>query len=160
MPGPIAGRVVGVIADAGSDLAGIAKLRKALAAQGAVRAWSSPRSAGRSSSGAPHARSSTGRSLTTRSIEFDAVVVAGGTAPAGRHQAHRAAAGGVPARKAIGAWGDGEQALLTADIDTTAPGILLGDTMVAAYTTELVRAIGLHRVWERTPQVMNGPGAA
>ena len=36
-PGPIAGRKIGIIADAGSDLAGIDKLRKAAAKLGAIR---------------------------------------------------------------------------------------------------------------------------
>jgi len=35
-PGPIAGRVIGVVATPGADLAGIAALRRALAARGAV----------------------------------------------------------------------------------------------------------------------------
>ena len=35
-PGPIAGRKIGVIADAGADLAGIGKLRKAAAKLGAT----------------------------------------------------------------------------------------------------------------------------
>ena len=75
VPGPIDGRKIGVIADEKSDLAGIAKLRRALSNLGAellVIAPSEERWVG-----APTACLSTGRFSTCRSIEFDAVVVAG-----------------------------------------------------------------------------------
>jgi len=54
----------------------------------------------------------------------------------------------------IGAWGDGVEAPRTAGIDTTAPGVLLGESVVAAYTKQLVAAVGLHRAWDRAPLVM------
>jgi catalase len=39
--------------------------------------------------------------------------------------------------------------LTAAGIDTTAPGILLADTIAKPYTAALFAAIGLHRVWDR-----------
>ena len=78
-PGRIDGRKIGIIADAGSDLAGVAKLVKATAALGVTALVVAPvggvLKAGRRSV-------TVDRTLaTTRSIEFDALVVAAGTAP-------------------------------------------------------------------------------
>jgi catalase len=87
--------------------------------------------------------------LTTRSIEYDALVVAAGnpllqdirlTVLLGELFRHC---------KAIGAWGDGDQVLTTAGIDLTAPGIVLGETVAKPYTTDLFAAVGLHRAWDR-----------
>ena len=76
-PGPIAGRKVGIVADDGSDLAGVGKLIKALTAQGVVPLLIAPHGgqlkAGRRSELVERTY------LTARSIEFDAIVVAGGT---------------------------------------------------------------------------------
>ena len=94
-PGRIAGRKIGVIADAGSDLAGIAKLVKATAALGVTALVIAP-VGGLLKSG--RRTVTVDRTLATaRSIEFDALVVAGGTTPTRRHQARRAAARGLPA---------------------------------------------------------------
>ncbi|RZU15630.1 catalase [Kribbella rubisoli] len=147
-PGPIAGRVIGVIADDGADLAGITKLRRAVEAKGAVLRLVAPSGGtikrGRSSQ--PVERTF----LTTRSIEYDAVVVAAGnptltdprlTVLLGELFRHC---------KVIAAWGDGVDVLTAAGIDTTAPGIVLGDTIAKPYTTELVAAVGLHRAWDRS----------
>jgi catalase len=80
-PGPIAGRKIGVIADAGADLAGIGKLRKAAAKQGASVLVIAP-TGGALAHGAR--QEPVGRHLlTARSVEFDALVVAGGTTPSG-----------------------------------------------------------------------------
>src|ERR1700678_158786 len=78
-PGPIAGRKIGLIADAGSDLVGIAKLAQALEKAGATALVIAP-VGGVLGSGAR--KQTVDRTLlTTRSVEFDALVVAGGTAP-------------------------------------------------------------------------------
>ncbi len=104
-PGPVAGRKVAVIADAGSDLAGIAALTKSLARQG-VTALVTAAVGGTLKSGR--------RSVvvdrtfaTTRSIEFDAAIVAAGTSVDRRHQTGRDAAGVVPALQTprrVGRW--------------------------------------------------------
>jgi catalase len=145
-PGPIAGRVVGVVASPGADIAGIAKLRKAVEGQGAVlRVIAEVGGV----LGKGRGKEVVERTLpATRSVEFDAVLIAHGTTvfdprlavllqEAFRHC------------KVLGAWGDGADLLRSAGIDTTAPGVLLADTMVKPYPTELVTAIGLHRVWDR-----------
>ena len=81
----------------------------------ARRSWSSRRSAA-SSSEARTSLTVDRTLLTTRSIEFDAVVVAGRHHPDQRHQAGLAAAGGVPALKTVGAWGDATAILEAAGI--------------------------------------------
>src|SRR6202050_4131212 len=69
-PGPIAGRKIGVIADAGSDLAGIGKVRKAAAKLGASVLVIAP-SGGVLGSGT-HTETADRTLLTARSVEFDA----------------------------------------------------------------------------------------
>ena len=81
VPGPIAGRKIGVIADSGADLAGLAKVRKAAEKLGASVLVVAP------AGGVLHHRTHTETVdrtlLTTRSVEFDAVVVRRG------HDTHR-----------------------------------------------------------------------
>ncbi|WP_405060339.1 catalase [Kribbella sp. NBC_01505] len=146
-PGPITGRVIGVIGADGADLAGITKLRRAVEAQGAVLRLVAP-------VGGEVKRARTRQTvertfLTTRSIEYDAVIVAAGipsltdaklTVLLGELFRHC---------KVIGAWGDGVEVLTAAGIDVTAPGIVLGETIAKPYTTELFAAVGLHRSWDR-----------
>ncbi|MDT5327727.1 MAG: catalase, partial [Mycobacterium sp.] len=56
--------------------------------------------------------------------------------------------------KPLGAWGDGAAVLEAAGIDRAAPGILVGDGSDKAFSSDLVAALGLHRVWERAGAVM------
>ncbi|WP_328324810.1 hypothetical protein OHA70_34230 [Kribbella sp. NBC_00382] len=42
----------------------------------------------------------------------------------------------------------------TTHIDTTAPGILLGESIAKPFTTDLINQLGLHRAWDRAQQVM------
>ena len=151
-PGPIAGRKVGVIADAGSDLSGISKLRKVLDRYGATLHVIAP-------VGGVLAR---GRSkqivertlLTVRSIEFDALVVAGGTTSSGDIKLTLLLQEAYRHCKPIAAWGDGTQVLADAGIATDAPGVSVSDDSDRAFANELVAAVGLHRVWERAALVM------
>jgi catalase len=52
--------------------------------------------------------------------------------------------------KVIGGWGDGDQVLTAAGIDTTAPGVILAEMVAKPYTIELFGAVGLHRAWDRS----------
>lgn len=63
-------------------------------------------------------------------------------------------AAGTPRCSARGA--TPEHAARAAGLDTTAPGVLVTDTMTTAYTKQLIAAAGLHRVWERAPLVTTG----
>ena len=92
--------------------------------------------------------------LTARSIEFDAVVVAAGTAPADDIKLVLLLQEAFRHCKAVGAWGDGAAVLEAAGIDLDGPGVLVSDSVDKSFVDGLTRAVGLHRVWERAIDVM------
>jgi catalase len=153
-PGPITGRIIGVVALPGADLGGIGKLRRAVEAQGAILRVLAPVGGVLKKGRAEQIVERT--FLTARSIEFDAVVVAGGTAGLRDVKLTVLLQEAFRHCKALAAWGDGAQVLADAGIDTTAPGILLAEAVAKPFTTELVEALGLHRVWARAEHVMSG----
>ena len=150
-PGPIAGRVVGVIAGPGADLKGIAALRKALASKGAVLRVVSP--VGGELKAGRRTEIVERTFVATRSVEYDAVVVAAGVP--GLHDIKLSVLLQEAFRhcKAMGAWGDGAAVLEAAGIDPTAPGVLLADAADASFAKGLQAALGLHRAWERADLV-------
>jgi catalase len=150
-PGPIAGRVVGVVAGPDSDLAGIAKLRKALAKEGATLRVIAETGGKLANGGATETVDRT--LLTTRSIEYDAIIV--GTAlrdprltllltEANRHL------------KTLGCWGDGDQVLGAAGIDISAPGVVTAAKPTPGFLAELIAGIRMHRVWDRATNTTAG----
>ncbi|GAA3173313.1 catalase CatB [Blastococcus jejuensis] len=150
-PFPITGRIVGVVAGDGADLKGVAKLREALEAEGALLRVIAPHGG----------RISTGRDVeivertfaTARSIEFDAVVVADGAPQDGDVRGLVLLQEAFRHLKALGAWGDGAALLAAAGIDAAAPGVLVGKKPGAKLTAGLVAALGAHRAWDRAPLV-------
>jgi catalase len=153
VPGPIAGRKVGVVADAGADLAGVASLAKALLKKGARALVIAP-SGGVLKAGR-RAVTVDRTFLTARSIEFDAVVVAAGVDPqhAGDIKSVILLQEAYRHSKPVGAWGD-PAALLGAGIPLDGPGVITGDDPGSTFLTELVALLGKHRVWDRAPAVM------
>ena len=151
-PGPITGRVVGVVATPGADLSGVNKLRKALQAQGAVLRVISP--AGGELTKGRSAVVVDRTLLTTRSIEYDAVLVADGTAGLVDVKLTVLLQEVFRHCKPLGGWGDADQVLRDAGIDVAAPGVLLADQVDKDATTALIAALGLHRVWDRASLVM------
>jgi catalase len=151
-PGPIDGRKVGIIADAGSDLAGVSKLVKAAAALGVTALVIAPvggvLKAGRRTV-------TVDRTLAAvRSIEFDALAVAGGTTPTGDIKLVVLLQEAFRHCKAIAAWGDGAAVLKSARISSRGPGVEVADEVDKAFTANLAAALGLHRAWDRAPKVM------
>jgi catalase len=151
-PGPIAGRKVGVIADAGADLTGIAKLRRALAKLGAAVLVIAP--VGGTLTNGTEELVVDRTLLTTRSIEFDALLVAGETEPTNDiklvillQEAYRHC-------KALGAWGTGSAVLEDAGIPLDSDGMVIGKTVAKAFIDELVASVGLHRAWGRAEAIM------
>ncbi len=151
-PGPIAGRKIGVIADSGSDLSGIDKLRTAAQGRGATVHVIS--AVGGVLGKAAHTQIIERTYLTVRSIEFDAFVVAGGTAPSTDIKLIVLLQEAFRHCKAIGAWGDGIALLEQAGIGTADAGVVVGETAVKAFNDALLDAVGLHRAWDRAPAVM------
>jgi catalase len=151
-PGRIDGRKIGIIADAGSDLAGIAKLVKATAALGVTALVIAP-VGGVLKSGR---RSITvDRTLATaRSIEFDALVVADGTTPTGDIKLVVLLQEAFRHCKAIAAWGDGGAVLKSARISAKDAGVEVAEDVDKTFTANLAAALGLHRAWDRAAKVM------
>jgi catalase len=108
--------------------------------------------------------------LTARSVEFDALLLAGSPAPGADALPARDAKAGAPGgavdprvilmiqecyrhAKAIGAWGNGRAALEAAGY-TSGPGIVLADEP-AQILEKMARLLAAHRVWERFPATVS-----
>ncbi|WP_028463709.1 catalase [Nocardia sp. 348MFTsu5.1] len=152
-PGPISGRKIGVIADQNSDLTGIEKLRTAAERHGATVHVIAP--VGGVLGKAARRQVVERTFLTVRSIEFDALVVAAGTAPSSDIKVVLLLQEAFRHCKALGAWGDGVAMLEASGIGADAPGVVIGSTAVKAFHDEMLAAIGLHRAWDRAPAVMS-----
>jgi catalase len=152
-PFPIAGRIVGVVAGPGADLKGIAKLRTALEAEGALLRVIAPH--GGQLTDGTDVEIVERTFATGRSIEFDAIVVADGAPKDGDFRAVTMLQEAYRHLKGIGAWGDGVEVLRAAGIDPETPGVITGAKANAAMAAETVAALGMHRAWDRTPLVTN-----
>jgi catalase len=152
VPGPVLGRLVGVVVTDGADLSGVAKLKAALEKQGAQLLVV-----------APHGGTVTrGRAsvvvdrtfVTVRSIELDAVVVADGAGALTDVKVRQLLDEAYRHSKAVGAWGDGVHLLEAAGVDLERPGVLVSDSASAASRKELLTALGRHRAWDRFPELL------
>ncbi|SEO76924.1 catalase [Trujillonella endophytica] len=152
-PFPIDGRIVGVVAGPGADLKGIAKLRTALEAEGALLRVIAPH--GGQLVDGKDVEIVERTFATGRSIEFDAIVVADGAPKDGDFRAVTMLQEAFRHLKGIGAWGDGVEVLRAAGIDPEAPGVITGPKATAAMAAETIAALGMHRAWDRTPLVSN-----
>ena len=157
---PTDGRVIGIVVDPEGDLSGLDEVRAAVTAASMVPLVIAP-AGGKLPDGTTVQRTF----AATRSVEYDAVLVAGSPVPGADALVVRdskAGEDGAPAldprvvlllqecfrhAKAIGAWGAGVSALETAGV-AGAPGVLTG-TDPAAVFAELHTALGAHRVWDR-----------
>jgi catalase len=143
---------VGVIADAGADLAGIAKLRKAAEKLGAS-VLVIARAGGVLGDGSREVVVER-TLLTARSVEFDAIVIAGGTTPVSDIKLVLLLQEAFRHLKVLGAWGDGTAVLEAAGITADSPGVVTAGTAAKSFTDQLAAAVGLHRVWDRAGNVM------
>ncbi|MFI0858674.1 catalase [Streptomyces smyrnaeus] len=164
---PTAGRVIGIVADENSDLAALATLRATIGDQGMVPLVI-----------APHGGELTGEGgsvviqrtfANARSVEFDAVLIAGapGTgkdaygardAKAGLHTG----SGGIDPRvllliseafrhaKALGAWSDGADVLAAAGCPQDAAGVVVADDPRSVFE-RITGLLAEHRAWDRFP---------
>jgi catalase len=144
--GPIAGRVIGVLVADGSDAAGVAALRKALAAVGAAVHVI-----------APHGGEVPGRGRSTMvadatvfnadSVVYDALVVADGTAELDPKSAMMLQEA-YRHHKVLAAWGTGVDALAANGIEA-GPGVVVAAKAAREFTQALIETAGWHRIWER-----------
>ncbi|GAA4851159.1 catalase CatB [Luteimicrobium xylanilyticum] len=149
-PGRVDGRVVGVLATDGADLEVAGALVDVLDPEHVVVRVVADH--GGTVSGAGGAGLAVDRTLpTTRSIEYDAVVVPPGVAGTALAADGRVAVLLQEAYrhgKAIAAVGDGTDVLAAAGVPLDAPGVLTTDG-AGALAAPLREALGLHRSWER-----------
>ena len=171
---PVAGRVVGILADSSSDLAQVEAARKALDGEGMVPLVIAPTGGVLSSDGLSVTVQRT--FLTARSTEFDALIVAGGKQSAPDATAGRDAKAGEPVdtpdprvalmlseayrhAKAIGVWGSGSAVLEAIGIRQETVGIAAGDS-AAEVTAEVSGLLAAHRAWDRFPATGVGASAS
>ncbi|WSG35676.1 catalase [Micromonospora ureilytica] len=156
---PSDGRVVGIVVDPDGDLAGVDEVRQAVFDAGMVPLLIAPH--GGVVGDLPVQRTF----ATGRSVEFDAVLLAGAPAPAPDALPARDAKAGSPApatvdprvlllveecwrhAKAIGAWGAGVTVLEQAGVAGT-PGVVAAGSG-AEVLTAVQQLMAAHRVWER-----------
>ncbi|GAB2577175.1 catalase [Paractinoplanes abujensis] len=158
---PADGRLIGIVVDPAAGLDGVAAVRTAIFNAGMVPLVIAPH-------GGEVAGVTVQRTFATaRSIEFDAILLAGAPAPAPDAIPARDAKAGAGApvtidprvlllveeawrhAKAIAAWGGGVDVLAAAGIAGT-PGVISADSGSAALT-ELQPLLAQHRVWPRFP---------
>ncbi|MEU9237593.1 catalase [Streptomyces subrutilus] len=164
---PVDGRVVGIVADAAADLDGVRTARQAVLDAGMVPLVIAPTGGTLDPGGDPIGIQRT--FATARSVEFDALLLAGvPQAGADAYGARDAKAGTTqPPKapdprvlllvteayrhgKAIGGWNGAERLLESAGITTAEPGIAVADSG-AAVVDAVATALGEHRAWDRFP---------
>ncbi len=139
-------------AGAGADLAGIDKLRKAAAKLGAAVLVIA--AAGGVLSDGARQETVDRTLLTARSVEFDALVVAGGTTATGDIKLVLLLQEAFRHATVLAAWGGGTTVLAAAGIPAGSAGVVTGNSVARSFTDRLVAAVGLHRAWDRAPAVM------
>ncbi|QYC44102.1 Catalase HPII [Nonomuraea coxensis DSM 45129] len=160
---PASGRIIGIVADDSCDLAAVGAVREAVLAAGMVPLIIAPK--GGMLGTMPVQRTF----LTARSVEFDALLLAGAPAPGkDAYGARDAKAGNLPPdgavdprvvlmvmemyrhAKAIGGWGAAPRVLAQAGVPEQAPGVVAGEDGEQVLR-EVVLLMAAHRVWERFP---------
>ncbi|WP_435245625.1 catalase [Streptomyces sp. NRRL F-5630] len=158
---PTDGRIIGIVVAPGADPEGVRALRDAVFAASMVPLVIAP--AGGTLDGVPVQRTFT----TARSVEFDALLVAGAPAPAADALPVRDAKTGAQGAdieprlsllldeayrhgKAIGGWAGAETALAAAGVPQDAPGVVLGGSGTEVFE-QLTALLRTHRVWDRFP---------
>ncbi|MFD3328378.1 catalase [Streptomyces sp. NPDC058701] len=163
---PLDGRIVGIVADAAADLDGVTTVRQAVLDAGMVPLVIAPAGGTIATDGDPITVQRT--FATARSVEFDALLLAGPVSAGGdAHGARDAkAAHSQPAAtdprlllllneafrhgKPIGHWAGADSILPAAGIPAGASGVVQGDNG-SVVLEQITQLMGSHRVWERFP---------
>ncbi|MFF9276896.1 catalase [Streptomyces griseosporeus] len=163
---PTDGRIIGIVTGPDGDLDGVRAVREAVLQAGMVPLVVAP--AGGTLGDGDDALTVQRTFVTARSVEFDALLLAGAPGVAddayGARDAKAGLTGGAPPAhdprvalllneafrhgKAIGAWKGAEAALASAGVPTDAPGVIVTDSGTTALQ-QVTRLLGAHRVWER-----------
>ncbi|MFF5703258.1 catalase [Streptomyces sp. NPDC012794] len=163
---PVDGRVIGIVADPAGESAEVRAVQRAASARGLLPLVIAPNGGTLDAEGEPVAVQRT--FATARSVEYDAIVLAGAPRPAADARGARDAKAGTPGAtevdprvllliteayrhgKAIAGWNGGERALEAAGIAADEPGVIVGDSG-SSVLDALTGALEKHRVWERFP---------
>jgi len=146
----IAGRVIGILCADGVDSAGVTLVKKALQAERATVVVIGPRGGELKGSKASIAVDKS--ALTTQSVEYDALIVAGGPgAEVVGSNPYTAVNLGEAFRhyKTIAAWGEGRAVLESCDIDEASEGVITSPRATGNFATQVITAIAAHRHWNR-----------
>lgn len=144
-PGPIAGRVVGMIVGPNVKQTHVAKVAAALDAEGAVLQVIGPRGGFIGDVEIDHTLH------TCDSVQFDALVV-DPSASALVEQSLKATVLVQEAyrhHKAVAAIGTGADLFVAGGIDPEAPGVVVDTSAAKRFTKALITAVGWHRHWDR-----------
>ncbi len=156
---PLDGRVIGIVADESCDLGRVRSARRAVLAAGMVPLVISP-AGGTLQNGSTEPVAVQRTFATARSVEFDAVLLAGVTGPGVDVPAP--ADGASDPRvllllseayrhgKAIGGWDGAERVVQAAGVPDGAAGVVV-DQDADGTLRQVVALLGSHRVWERFP---------
>jgi catalase len=150
-PSPIVGRVVGILATDDVDTAGVISLSAAMTAAGAIVMVIAPHGGAIGGTAGPIGVDKS--AMTTQSVEYDALVVAGGPgAEELGSDPYTALNLGEAFRhyKPIAAWGEGRSVLESCAIPSDAPGIVTEAGASRTFAKKLIEAMGWHRHWDRS----------
>ncbi|MFE0631190.1 catalase [Streptomyces sp. NPDC058864] len=166
---PTAGRVIAIVTDGTGDLGAVDTVRRSVLAGGMVPLIVAPTGGTLMAEGVDPI--TVQRSFATaRSVEFDALLLAGAPGPAADAQGGRDAKAGAPAlapapvdprivlmlqeayrhAKPIGGWDDAAPALRAAGVPDNALGVVTGSAGEGVLR-EVTALLGAHRVWDRFP---------
>ena len=149
-PSPIAGRVVGVLAGDGVDVTGVESVSRALESAGALVVTIAAH--GGEIEGQTGTLEVTKTFLTTQSVEYDALVVAGGPSAvvlAGDPYIAVHLGEAFRHHKPIAAWGEGVAVLEACGIALDAPGVVTATKAARGFSADFIEAVGWHRHWAR-----------
>jgi catalase len=163
VPGPITSRKVAILVAPQFDGKGVAALVKALVAKGALGVLVGP-TLGEIAADDGTAHDVSFSILTTSSVLFDAVWVAGGEgagAWASEADAIDFVRDAYKHCKAVGATAEGVSLLQAADIPVGRPGdpepaddaTIVAPTLTTAAARKFVDAMAMHRLWTREPEL-------
>ncbi len=156
-PGPVAGRKLGVMADDGSDLAAINRLKAAMDKLGVTVLVVAPKGGVLGKGRTPGARRPHRPDDSVDRVR--------------RHHRRRRHRRGPDLKrslllqeayhhcKTVGAWGDGSAVLASAGIPADGPGVIVDEKIGKPFTDTLRKQLGLHRAWERAELVKASPAA-
>ena len=152
--GPITGRLVAVLVADGVDVGGVDAITAALVAGGAQVKVVAPHKGAITGSKKGDTVAADKTFHDTQSVEFDAVVVAGGKSTdflLAAHHANLFVQEAFRHHKPIAAWGRGSELLTAVGIPEGAAGVVVGTKPGAGFVKSFVSAIGWHRHWDRLP---------